>query len=254
MITDINKLQQDIKAIASYTNGEEYLKGFLRSFGMPISTIDRLKATAAYHINEGVRIGQQLFYLSSKGSNLYSDFNILKKNNITNLRTRFAILANESEVLAFDLYTEETLFTSKADLWTHVDFFFPLIGREKPVIEESIAVNISVSEKFAQFYNECRLNNPDICLPAVNELICRILFFCVIDSMGVLMKDGSRLFGFARTYTDESGRDFPTFLSGLYTAVHSKDPREVPFQFSQVNYIDSRLFLDDLHFRRSHSC
>ena len=166
MITDINKLQQDIKAIASYTNGEEYLKGFLRSFGMPISTIDRLKATAAYHINEGVRIGQQLFYLSSKGSNLYSDFNILKKNNITNLRTRFAILANESEVLAFDLYTEETLFTSKADLWTHVDFFFPLIGREKPVIEESIAVNISVSEKFAQFYNECRLNNPDICLPA----------------------------------------------------------------------------------------
>ena len=154
MITDINKLQQDIRAIGSVSDSAEFFEGFLRAFDIPVSTIDRLKSTSSYDVNVGVRIGQQIFYLASEGSNLYSDLNILKKNNISSLKTRFAMIANATEVLVFDLRTEETLFSTKEDLYSHVDFFFPLIGREKPVVEENVAVNIKVSEKFAQLYNE----------------------------------------------------------------------------------------------------
>ena len=122
MITDINKLQQDIKNIGAISDSAEYFEGFLRAFGMPVATIDRLKNTSSYNVNEGIRIGQQIFYLASEGSNLYSDLNILKRNNITNLKTRFALIANSDEVLAFDLKTEETLFSSKGELYSQLAY------------------------------------------------------------------------------------------------------------------------------------
>ena len=246
MITDINKLQQDIRAIGSVSDSAEFFEGFLRAFDIPVSTIDRLKSTSSYDVNEGVRIGQQIFYLASEGSNLYSDLNILKKNNISGLKTRFAMIANAEEVLVFDLRSEETLFSKKAELYSHVDFFFPLIGREKPVVEENIAVNIKVSEKFAQLYNECRLNNTQTDLADINELICRTLLCCVIDSMGLLMAGDSSLYIFAQKYTEESGRDFSSFMASLYLAMKKADHSNLPFYFKQVNYIDSRLFDKDI--------
>lgn len=246
MISDFGKLQQDIRAIGPVSDSEAFLEGFLHAFGIPASTVARLKSTSSYHVNEGVRIGQQIFYLSSQGSNLYSDLNILKRNNIAALKTRFALIANEKEILAFDLKTEETLFSTKAELYMHTEFFFPLIGREKPSIEENVIVNIQVSEKFAQLYNECRMNNPTVSVSLINEFICRTLFCCVMDSMGILMKNGSRLSSFASSYTDESGRDFPQFLSFLYSAIRSEKRTELPLFFSQVNFVDARLFNDDL--------
>lgn len=247
MITDINKLQQNIKAIGSVSDSTEFFEGFLRAFDIPVSTIDRLKSTSSYDVNEGVRIGQQIFYLASEGSNLYSDLNILKKNNISSLNTRFAMIANAEEVLVFDLRSEDTLFSTKAALYSHVDFFFPLIGREKPVVEENIAVNIKVSEKFAQLYNECRLNNTQTDLTDISELICRTLFCCVIDSMGLLMTGDSSLYVFAQKYTEESGRDFSNFMASLYLAMRNPDHSNLPLYFKQVNYIDSRLFDKDIN-------
>ena len=246
MITDINKLQQDIRAIGSVSDSADFFEGFLRAFNIPVSTIDRLKSTSSYDVNEGVRIGQQIFYLVSEGSNLYSDLNILKKNNISSLKTRFAMIANAEEVLVFDLRTEETLFSTKEDLYSHVDFFFPLIGREKPIVEENVAVNIKVSEKFAQLYNECRLNNTQTNLTDISELICRTLFCCVIDSMGLLMTGTSSLYVFAQKYTDESGKDFSDFMASLYWAMKQTDHSNLPIHFRQVNYIDSRLFDKDI--------
>lgn len=242
MITDINKLQQDISAIGSVSGSTEFFEGFLRAFDIPVSTIDRLKSTSSYNVNEGVRIGQQIFYLASEGSNLYSDLNILKKNNISSLKTRFAMIANAKEILAFDLKTEETLFSTKIELYTHADFFFPLIGREKPVIDKNVAVNIKVSEKFAQLYNECRMNNAYADITEINELICRTLLCCFLDSMGVLMNGDVPLYVFAQKYTEESGGDFSDFLANLFTAMCTDDHSSIPLQFAQVNYIDSRLF------------
>lgn len=246
MITDINKLQQDVRAIGSISDSAEFFEGFLRAFDIPVSTIDRLKSKLSYDVNEGVRIGQQIFYLASEGSNLYSDLNILKKNNISSLNTRFAMIANAEEVLVFDLRSEETLFSTKTDLYSHVDFFFPLIGREKPVVEENIAVNIEVSEKFAQLYNECRLNNTQTNLADISELICRTVFCCVMDSMGLLMTGDSSLCVFAQKYTEESGRDFSSFMASLCLAIRNVDRSNLPLYYKQVNYIDSRLFDKDI--------
>lgn len=79
MITDINRLQHDIRAIGSVSDSTEFFEGFLRAFAIPNSTIDRLKYTSAYDVNEGICIGQQIFYLATEASNLYSDLNILKR-------------------------------------------------------------------------------------------------------------------------------------------------------------------------------
>lgn len=245
MVTDVNKLQQGIKAIGSITNNIEFFEKFLNVFGFPSSTLDRHKLTSSYNVNEGISVGQQIFYLASEGSNLYSDLDILKKNDISKLKVHFVLIANAKEVLALDLETEEILFSTKKNLYSYIDFFFPLINKKKPIVEENIAVNIKVSEKFAQFYNECRINNPEINVLEINELICRILLCCVIDSMGILMKNFS-LYVFAQKYTDESGKDFYSFLSTLFSALRDQNRANLPPCFIQVNYIDSRLFIKNI--------
>ena len=246
MSADIDSIQEKVKALGSVSRSTDFLEGFLRAFDFPAATIERLKSTRNYNVNDGVTVGRQLYFLSSEGSNLYSDLNILKWNGMSAFNVRFIIISNSNEILAFDLKIKETLLSAKEELYKHVDFFFPLIGKEKPEIEANVAVNIQVSEKFAQLYNECRLDNNKISIEDINELICRLLFCCVINGMGLLMNGNDSLFIFAQKFSDESGSDFSIFLHRLFGAIHQKDRSNLPIQFRQVNYIDSRLFLNDL--------
>ena len=162
------------------------------------------------------------------------------------LAVRHALALSTDDVLG----NGEAFFLCKArhdgDDYSHVDFFFPLIGREKPVVKENGAVNIKVSEKFAQLYNECRLNNTQTPLTDISELICRTLFCCVIDSMGLLMTGDSSLYVIAQKYTDETGRDFSNYMATLYRTMKQEDHSNLPIHFRQVNYIDSRLFDKDI--------
>ena len=254
MPNDVNAIQGKIQLLGTVTDGVEFLEGFLKAFEIPVATIDRLKATSSYNVNEGISIGQKLFYLFSEGSNLYSDLNILKRNDISRLKTRFAIISNSNEILAFDLKTEELLFSTKTDLHLHIDFFFPLIGRERPIIEENISVNIKVSEKFAQLYNEARIKNPDIPISIINELICRILFCSVIDSMKGIINDDTSLYIYVQKYTDESGSDLSSFFSNIFTSMRQEDRNELPLYCRNINYIDSRLFpnsIENIRFTKS---
>ena len=94
--------------------------------------------------------------------------------------------------------------------------------------------------------NECRLNNTQTNLANISELICRTLFCCVIDSMGLLMSGDVSLYVFAQKYTEESGSDFSDFMALLYLAMKQADRSNLPIHFGQVNYIDSRLFDKDI--------
>lgn len=64
--------------------------------------------------------------------------------------------------------------------------------------------------------------------------------------MGLLMAGDSTLYVFAQKYTEESGRDFPEFMSSLYLAIKNANRSNLPLHFKQVNYIDSRLFEKDI--------
>ena len=246
MITDINAIQQNLQNIGCKKDNATFFTGFLAAFGFPTSTIERLKLTSNYNVNVGVYVGQQIFFLSSEGSNLYSELNILKKNNIKNIKAKFVIIANLDEIIAFDIRTGDTIFSSKKNLYTCVDFFFPLIGKERPAIGKRVAVNIKVGEKFAHFYNECRLYNSHISLESINEFICRILFFCVIDSIGLLFKDDESLFSFSKKYSNESGSDFFRLFDHITKAVRNDDRRNLPIYFSKINHIDSRIFANPI--------
>lgn len=254
MSSDINSIQEKVRALGFVSRSADFLEGFLRAFNFPAATIERLKSAANHNVNEGVTVGRQLYFLSSESGNLYSDLNILKRNGLDALDVRFVIISNAREILAFDLKIKEELFSSKEELYKHIDFFFPMLGREKPEIEENVTVNIKVSEKFAQLYNECRIANSSVPLEHINELICRLLFCCVMDGMRLLMKGSDSLYIFAQKYSVESGSDFSAFLHNLFLAVHQEERNDMPLQYEQVNFIDSRLFqknISHIQFTRS---
>ena len=109
-MTYIPTLHQTIKVIGSLKDNYEFIEKFLFAFGLPTASVDRLKSKSQFNINEGVKVGQQIFFMSSSTTNLYSELNILKKNDISKIKTRFIILANADDILALDAETNEELF------------------------------------------------------------------------------------------------------------------------------------------------
>ena len=242
-MTYIPTLHQTIKVIGSLKDNYEFIEKFLFAFGLPTASVDRLKSKSQFNINEGVKVGQQIFFMSSSTTNLYSELNILKKNDISKIKTRFIILANADDILALDAETNEELFSTKEALHNHVGFFFPLMGRERPVVADGISANIEISEKFAEFYNECRIHNDALGLNYINDLVCRILISCFLNSNGELVKLGT-MSSLIQEYTLDNGDGVYDFLNSVFNVMSGQS---VNNSFSDnVCFIDNRLFQEKL--------
>jgi hypothetical protein len=74
--------------------------------------------------------------------------------------------------------------------------------------------------------------------------MCRLLFCCFADSIGVLTNGGLR--PLLLNYTEASGSDTTAFFCNLFEATKTESRDELPGYFSNVKYVDSRLFGDGL--------
>lgn len=71
------------------------------------------------------------------------------------------MLINDKEILALDGQSNEWLSISRSEIHSEFEFFLPLAGIEKPTLGEKKNASIKIAEKFAQFYNEVLMLNPD---------------------------------------------------------------------------------------------
>lgn len=246
MLIDLNNLESAVKELGLITEGSAFLEALLSAYNIPNATISRLKVTGNYSVKKGVQIGNQLFFFYTDESHLYAVLNILLRNDKKLFKTRFVIISNSDEILAYDTKTEETLHVLKNKLYKYTSFFFPLIGRIKNDNYDISAVNIKVGEKFAQFYNECLINNPYINKSNLNELVCRILFCCFINSYSLLMNGPEALNIFISNHTCADGSDLCTFLENLFIAMRLENHAGLPLAFENVNFIDARIFKDHI--------
>ena len=87
------------------------LRSFFDAWGYPRATFDRIKANDEHSIHNGVYISKQAFIMDTNIRNLYSVLGSLQKNNVVSSDVRFIFVTNESDLLAFDQKTFETLYT-----------------------------------------------------------------------------------------------------------------------------------------------
>jgi hypothetical protein len=243
MRIDYDKVQAAVKALGNIIDNDAFLEGFLSAFNFPSATYSRLRASTQKGVNQGFRIQGNggLYFLASTAASLNSELNILKKNSdLSKIKEAFIVVVNETDVLAYERDSGEVLETRKRDLHRHIEFFFSLLGiKPEAASEEMKSPDKKAAEKFAELYGELRMknhNNSD----DIAELLCRILFCCFADSIGVLANAGLRQL--VANYTETSGTDTSAFFCNLFEAMKRESRDGLPGYFSNVRYIDARLF------------
>ena len=195
MRIDYDRVQSSVKALGDVTDNDAFLEGFLSAFNFPQATYTRLKAGTAGGINQGLRIQGNggIYFLASTAAGLNSEFNILKKNNdLSKIREAFIVIVNETDILAYERESGDVLETSKRDLHRYIEFFFSLLGiKPESASEEMKSADKKAAEKFAELYNELGMQNHNRS-DDISELLCRLLFCCFADSIGVLTNGGLR--------------------------------------------------------------
>lgn len=243
MRIDYDKVQNAVKALGAVTDNDAFLEGFLSAFNFPQATYTRLKAGTTAGVNQGLRIQGNggIYFLASTTASLNAEFNILKKNNdLSKIREAFIVIVNETDILSYERESGDVLETSKRDLHRYIEFFFSLLGiKPESASEEMKSADKKAAEKFAELYNELGIqhhNRSD----DISEFLCRLLFCCFADSIGVLTSGGLR--PMVTNYTDASGSDTSAFFCNLFKAMTSESRDGLPGYFSNVKYIDNRLF------------
>lgn len=247
MRIDYDRVQSAVKALGNVTDNDAFLEGFLSAFNFPQATYTRLKSGTAGGINQGLRIQGNggIYFLASTAAGLNSEFNILKKNNdLSKIREAFIVIVNETDILAYERESGGVLETSKRDLHRYIEFFFSLLGiKPESASEEMKSADKKAAEKFAELYNELGMRNHNRS-DDISELLCRLLFCCFADSIGVLTNGGLR--PMAANYTDASGSDTSAFLCNLFESMKVESRDGLPGYFTNVMYVDTRLFGDSL--------
>ncbi|MEG1925643.1 MAG: DNA methyltransferase [Ruthenibacterium sp.] len=247
MRVDYDKVQAAVKALGNVTDNDAFLAGFLSAFNFPSATYGRLVASTKKGVNQGLRIQGNggVYFLASPAASLNSEFNIIKKNsNLSKIKEAFIVIVNETDVLAYERETGEMLESSKRDLHRYIEFFFSLLGiKPDAASEEMKSPDKKAAEKFAELYGELRMQNHNDS-DDIAELLCRILFCCFTDSIGVLTNGGLR--PLLANYTETSGANTSAFFCNLFEAMKQEPRDELPGYFVNVKYIDARLFGNSL--------
>ena len=179
---DYQALKEQLQLISSL-KGLEYFEKFFDAWGYPRATFDRIKANDEHSIHNGVYISKQAFIMDTNIRNLYSVLGSLQKNNVVSSDVRFIFVTNESDLLAFDQKTFETLVISKEKVFSRFEFFFPLIGRENANSSPTDSVTIQVAEQLASIYNELILQNGKEKEHEIQNFICSLVWLAFTDNI-----------------------------------------------------------------------
>lgn len=239
---NLEELQYDIKKIGTIKDNHDFIFQFLFAYGIPQATIARLTKDITDVEYPPLYISNKLYYQYTTKTNLYSLFNLLKRNNLNKVKSRLILLANYDYILAYDSSTEEILSSSKKELYKYFDFFFPLIGKEKKGQISGESVDIKVAEKFAQLYNELLMVNRNAHEPenSISKLMSRLLFCFFADSVGLIVR--GTIYKLIYTYAEESGDNLGLLFENMFRAISGKDRKGLSHLLEELPIINITLF------------
>ena len=132
---NLGKIETDLKNISSKINEENFIYNFLLAYGLPKSSINRLKK-GDYNQSkiDGEVIWTKKIYFKTvlKNEDVHDVIDEISKNNvIEKQKIRFVIVTDFKTFLSKDIRTNDTLDIEISNLSENFSFFLPLVGQEK---------------------------------------------------------------------------------------------------------------------------
>lgn len=249
---DINGIEKALSEITQQTNHSEVIYEFLLAYGIPQSTITKLKQknAALDGIDNIVDVKKKVYFLNvAEGNDLPSILERLKNDPATfKHRPRFIIVTDFKRLCAWDCKLKGAALDTKfEDLHINYEFFLPLAGREKYVQHHETFADVKAAEKMAKIYDEILNNNPDF-LDEQNKhnlsvFLTRLLFCYFAEDTGIF-PEGNIFTKSIYEHTQEDGSDLRKYFEMLFSALDDRDRRKYPAHISNFPYVNGKLFAD----------
>lgn len=232
-MTRFEEFQHDIMLACKISDFEQFSKELFLAFGSPNATIKRLELDGRIKKNSLIRVSSTIQFYFTDSLNLYIEFdNVIRKNTNAN-KTRFTVVINDNNILAFDSLLEDWLETSKDGLYKKCDFFSPVIGIEKHVNNTLLSIDQKISEKMAGIYNDLLLLNGGEKKSNVDLFLVKMIECYLADSFNII-NTGSIRNGLS-FHTKDDATDLDEFFGYLVYALEGCDVRYPDFIGDMVN-------------------
>lgn len=256
---EIQKKTQSIIDNFSKDNQSDFIFDLLRAYGVPKSTVTRLRKGDLNRskIEGEILFAKKVIFRTEPAGNLLSSIDdIGKDEKIRKFSPRFAIVADHdyTHLVAKDLKLGKNLDIALHELPQHYDFFLPLAGSEVYNSSNDNEADRNAAYKMAVLYDHLQEDNPDIYQSAesihqLNVFLSRLLFCFFAEDTGIFPIDSIFTDTLAQ-HTDGSGRDTHIFLNSLFerfnTPNDSQRFNEFPAFLQQFRYVNGGLFKDEI--------
>ena len=244
----IDQIEENFrKLFKSQVSEETFIFDFLLSYGLPKSSISRLKK-GDYNLskNSGEIIWKKkIFFQVEKNSDLHHLIDDLKKDNrIIKNHPRFIIVTDFKILLSIDSNIDDHLDIPFNDMPRHFDFFLPLAGIEKAQLQKENLADRKAAEKMARLYDlileDNSLENPKA-IHSLNVFLSRLLFCFFAEDTGIFEKN--KFTNSIKSHTTEDGSDLSSYLNRIFQVLNEeKTSPETPKFLKSFPYVNGGLF------------
>lgn len=246
---------ESLEKTCSNLNTEEFIFSFLDAYGLPKSTITRLRNrddNRNIGIGNDIGLKKKLYFRSISGDvDINEEAESLRVSDVVARNDiRFVIVTDFKNLIAFDLLAEERLEIPLNELDKNYSFFLPLAGYEKAVMFSEHPADLKASEKMGKLFDVIREGN-DLTKPedihALNVFLTRLLFCFYAEDTGIFSE---AQFNYAfKSFTLEDGSDVDQFFYDLFRVLNleenSPERQKLPAHFQAFKYVNGGLFKVD---------
>ena len=245
---NLDKIENELKNISSNINKETFIFDFLLAYGLPKSSINRLKK-GDYNQSkiDGEIIWTKKIYFKplSKNEDVHDVIDEISKSTvIEKQKIRFLIVTDFKTFLSKDIKTNDTLDIEINKLNESLDFFLPLIGREKISLDKENPADIKAASQMGKLYDQIIKDNEDYNLEKyrdhLNLFFTRLLFLYYADDSEIFKKN--QFFKAITEFSEKDGSDLDNFFNNLFSVLNIEDRSNVESYLKEFPYVNGNLF------------
>jgi hypothetical protein len=246
---NLEQIENNIKELVSNLDKENFIYDFLLAYGLPKSSINRLKK-GDYNKskNDGEIIWAKKIYFKTVLENedvhdVIDD--ISKTNEIEKQKIRFIIVTDFKTFLSKDIKTSDTLDVELSKLFESLNFFLPLMGREKITIDKENVVDIKAANKMSKLFDVLIRDNINFYQDnkkrlELNIFFTKVLFCYFAEDSDIFEK---RLFtNTIISYSDENGDNLNVLIEKIFQILNLKKKENVQSYLTKFPYVNGSLF------------
>ena len=245
---NFEKIDADLKNILLKINKETFIYDFLLAYGLPKSSINRLKKG---DYNQSKKDGEVVwakkiyFKPVSKDEDVHDIIDEISKTSVLEKqKIRFVIVTDFKTFLSKDTKIGDTLDIDISKLNESLNFFLPLIGREKITLDKENPADIKAANQLGKLYNQIIKDNENYDLEKyrdhLNLFFTRLLFLYYADDSEIFKKN--HFLNTVIEFSEKDGSDLSIFFNNLFFVLNMKDRSNAKSYLKEFPYVNGNLF------------